>query len=284
MKNRKNNIEETTKNLEKNKTTIVIAFIVFVVFYIILRFTTKTLDHGELGTFGDYMGGLLNPIIGFCAFLALLQTIEIQSKELAQSTEQLKESADALKEQSKLWEKQNFESSLFQLLKWLKEGADNFRMDEFLTPTEIAELNEKSTPTTGLPAIFHLTKTTTTLLKNSRENNFSEYLSDAFEQRYRAKLLKGHINKITIISNFINNFRKENPLSDHQLYYNLLIETLSVQELTLYMWFCLNYPELDCSKSAIENNFFESLQLGKDYRQEIKEIIRNKIRIDIAEN
>jgi len=87
------------------------------------------------GVFGDYVGGILNPIFGLAAFLALLFTIIIQSRslgiareeleysknELELSRKELKNSADALRSQNETLKKQNFEHSLFQLLRFHNE-------------------------------------------------------------------------------------------------------------------------------------------------------------------
>ena len=70
----------------------------------------------DWGAFGDYMGGLLNPFIAFLAFLALLKTIEIQSKELKLTREELEESTDALNKQHAALKLQIFESTFFRLV------------------------------------------------------------------------------------------------------------------------------------------------------------------------
>jgi uncharacterized membrane protein len=48
------------------------------------------------GTFGDYIGGVLNPIFGFFGLMALLLTIIMQSIELRDGKEQLKKAAESL--------------------------------------------------------------------------------------------------------------------------------------------------------------------------------------------
>lgn len=76
-------------------------------------------DTGKWGEFGDYVGGVLNPILSFFALIALLFTIRIQVKELKISTRELRKSAEA-------FEQQNFESTFFQLLRrvgWLAEAT-----------------------------------------------------------------------------------------------------------------------------------------------------------------
>ena len=51
--------------------------------------------------FGDYFGGVLNPILAFMAFIALLTTIELQSKELNQVVTEFKNSGEYQKKQAK---------------------------------------------------------------------------------------------------------------------------------------------------------------------------------------
>lgn len=107
-------------------------YIIFAIIMFIIVISTYTINFyentisklpGDWWTFGDFMGGTLNPILAFLSFLALLQTIKIQSKELKNSTKELKEtrkatrdSAEALKEQSNSIKIQNFENTFFNMI------------------------------------------------------------------------------------------------------------------------------------------------------------------------
>lgn len=51
---------------------------------------------GEWGTFGDFVGGTLNPMLAFLGLIALLTTIKIQAKELALTRIEFGKSSDAL--------------------------------------------------------------------------------------------------------------------------------------------------------------------------------------------
>ena len=52
-----------------------------------LQFGDELSDsNGDWGTFGDYLGGVLNPILGFASFMALLYTVRLQSNELKNIT------------------------------------------------------------------------------------------------------------------------------------------------------------------------------------------------------
>ncbi|MCK9621273.1 MAG: putative phage abortive infection protein [Methylobacter sp.] len=68
------------------------------------------------GTFGDFFGGILNPILTFLTFLGLLITIVLQKKELALTRQELHTSALALSQQVETQEKQRFEDTFFALL------------------------------------------------------------------------------------------------------------------------------------------------------------------------
>jgi len=58
------------------------------------------------GVFGDYIGGLMNPVIGLLALVALLWTIHQNQKELFYAREELKRSSKALEENNEISKKQ----------------------------------------------------------------------------------------------------------------------------------------------------------------------------------
>lgn len=117
------------------------------VFVIVLIFLVYLLNFGKYGLsnsqevwaqFGDYFGGILNAILAFIAFIALLTTIKLQNKalqiskdELSATREELKESriaqqeqSDSLKLQNKSTNQQIFENTFFQLLEQHNQYLD----------------------------------------------------------------------------------------------------------------------------------------------------------------
>jgi hypothetical protein len=70
----------------------------------------------DLGTFGDFIGGTLNPVLTFLTFMGLLITIVLQQTELRESRIELSRSATALESQLDATDRQNFESTFFQML------------------------------------------------------------------------------------------------------------------------------------------------------------------------
>lgn len=65
-------------------------------------------DGGErdLGSFGDFLGGVLTPLLTFLTFVGLLQSIHLQREELAATREELAASARAQEEQAEYMREQ----------------------------------------------------------------------------------------------------------------------------------------------------------------------------------
>ncbi|MFJ2548572.1 putative phage abortive infection protein [Pseudomonas sp. NPDC087612] len=75
------------------------------------------------GQFGDFVGGMLNPMLSFLALAAVLASLKSQSLQLKAARQEAAaarveaKAVEAIqKEQSKLFERQNFESGFFNLL------------------------------------------------------------------------------------------------------------------------------------------------------------------------
>lgn len=118
------------------KAFIFIAIIFLIEILFVLGFLIFEKEHNPqsildlLGPFGDFFGGMLNPILTFCTFMALLMTIILQQRELKLSREQVaisvKElgetrkateiSSQALTEQSNSLKIQNFENTFFKMI------------------------------------------------------------------------------------------------------------------------------------------------------------------------
>lgn len=84
--------------------------------YIFMYGYNPVYSHEKWAQFGDFFGGVLNPIYALLAFIALLYTINLQRTELRHARNEFRRSADALIDQGKSIEKQNFESTFFHLL------------------------------------------------------------------------------------------------------------------------------------------------------------------------
>jgi len=69
----------------------------FIYFGLVLNLNAAV-DPDKWGTFGDYFGGLMNPIVAFAAFFWLTQSVKLQKQELAETRRELKIAAEAQQE------------------------------------------------------------------------------------------------------------------------------------------------------------------------------------------
>ena len=125
-------LKQIVETITPTKLAEYFLWMIFVVFLFIAgifgRYLTHfngnlSTDQAKWGTFGDYIGGTLNPILSFISLIALLTTIVLQSKELELTRDELKRSASAQEETKKILDKQSetlarqqFESTFFSML------------------------------------------------------------------------------------------------------------------------------------------------------------------------
>jgi len=81
---------------------VVIGVIIVISTYMIQFVYSKGYDLGgttAFGEFGDYIGGILNPLLGFATVILLIYSIRLQMKELGDSTKALQASQKAMEAQ-----------------------------------------------------------------------------------------------------------------------------------------------------------------------------------------
>ncbi len=128
--------ENNTNNSNLSKLILLIEIALFSV--LILATWDLILVHKNIkdfGQWGDFFGGILNPILTFLTFIGLIITITLQQIELKESREEFKRSADALTEQKKHMQIQSFENTFFKLVDLYNNIIDK------LTFTHIKENN-----------------------------------------------------------------------------------------------------------------------------------------------
>ncbi len=138
---------------------IILGLLSFPVITYLLKFYSHPISStaAEWGQMGDFFGGMLNPILAFASFIALLYTVRIQSEELHLTREELKKSVYAqessVKNQiSQLHQQRNTEEfkHLCEMLNsWFAvterhEFAEKIVMDSVVACLEIRKMNEDS--------------------------------------------------------------------------------------------------------------------------------------------
>ena len=203
----------------------VAAFFIILGFYInYFKNLSITNDSATWGTFGDYLGGTLNPIISFLALIGLLYTIHQQSQEMQATREELKQAAEQQHRQADIFNLQQFESTFFSLLEQhnkvverievesIYEGLHNIynkKIDQITTrkPSEelsnshaIKSINQHYELKSYFNLLFQILKFISISLSKNSESNNSEDLKitikdfDADNKRSKEKLSHEYIN------------------------------------------------------------------------------------------
>ncbi|MBP5958552.1 hypothetical protein ICA16_23035 [Pseudomonas anatoliensis] len=91
--------------------------VIFVTFFFDISIAFYKRESGfDHGVFGDFFGGVTNPILTFFAFVGLLITITIQRVELKESRAELAKSAAALELQSEYFRLQNAVATFYKMV------------------------------------------------------------------------------------------------------------------------------------------------------------------------
>jgi hypothetical protein len=118
-------------------------FLGLLVLYFFNIFDLDTTKKADWGTFGDFIGGTLNPLFALFSLFAIIYTIKIQTEELELSREELEstrkelegsriaqqEQSESLKLQNEATKLQIFENTFFQLLNLFINTRNNLTLD-----------------------------------------------------------------------------------------------------------------------------------------------------------
>ena len=118
-------------------------FIGLIIVYFSFIISQEDTIKSNWGTFGDFIGGTLNPLFALFSLFAIIYTIKIQTKELELSREELEatrkelegsriaqqEQSESLKLQNEATKLQMFENTFFQLINLFIETRKEFHIN-----------------------------------------------------------------------------------------------------------------------------------------------------------
>lgn len=261
-------------------------FCVTLAFYFYTFHNGFSTDHTEWGTFGDFMGGTLNPIFAIFTLFAIIYTIKIQTEELELSREELKatreefaKSSQAQQEQSESFKIQNnsiklqsFENTFFQLMNLFLQTREHLtiqigKLESYAGVhfvAEINDLNEHYTCSelylkTGKYFSFEAIKIYLSILKYMDKSDYEN-----FNKKYESSTGTYFIQIYQILK-----FIKYSQIENKQFYVNLLRAQFTKEELEFLFYHCLGSVGERKFKALVEEfEFFEHLILNN--RIEIK--------------
>lgn len=245
---------------------IVLFFALLIIYYFNI-FDLDTTKKSDWGTFGDFIGGTLNPIFALFSLFAIIYTIKIQTQELEFSREELEETRKELKE-SRIAQQEQSES-----LK-LQNNATNLQIFE----NTLFQLNNLF-----LSKKESLKKTSYFPFDGNREywgnEALREYLEeyktydtyDEFHSKYESEI-GIYFSQIYQILKFINDSYLEKKLDNPERYISIFRAQFTKIELELLFYHCLGNIGKRKFKALVENyEFFEHISLNYKIEKQLLE-------------
>lgn len=262
-----NNPIDEENNEDNFKTTYFKWFVACATVSIILVLGIYFLRfHGPLsnsqtiwGAFGDFIGGVLNPLFSFLALIALLITISIQSKELRLTRDELEKSSLALSQQSESLDLQNFENRFFSLINSHKNTASNLRSH--------AASNKHKADIHGKPCFEVYFNDFSTNFNNPKKKQEIAELSPLDQILYFSKnIIKKHdveyyfFEHLDIVDSLVKEGPKQNL--DFGIYGNIVRRQYNKYELFFLYFFHHQYVKNSYEDFLRASCFFENIDLS----------------------
>ncbi|EPG3362903.1 putative phage abortive infection protein [Acinetobacter baumannii] len=294
MQEIENDLNKDLKDIEKDinfhRIIIFLILIAVVFFYLIMKEVKITDEAQHWGTVGDFFGGILNPIFALFAFYWLTYSVRLQTKELAETRNELKKAASAQEEsarhqkaiaelenenvitqkelldlqkktllsqqisnqdQQQQIEIQNFESLFFELIKTKNEAINMIRMSE--------KFEGKEEYFDGMNVFIIKVKD----LKNSELNwhgYYENYLIDLFSSYI------GICNQIMIL--ILDNKKR---MSNSRSYEDIFKATLSTVELEII--FYSGFYNSKLKRNVEETSLLEALSPNLGFKENNKKYL-----------
>lgn len=256
---------------------LLLIFVVLSIYSYYFKNFTIDANVEHFAQFGDYVGGTLNPILAFFAFLALLYTIKLQSDALKISQEELsatreeleksriaqEEQSDSLELQNKNTRQQTLESTFFQLNSLLQQSTNNIHMEivynQFGLNVNNISVSHNHFITAGLPHgkhEFHGKVALEKYVSLLKEQYNSDY--NMFNKEYE-DYTGTYFGQIYQIIKFID----ESNIENKQRYINIFRAQFTKYELEFLFYHCLGSIGKRKFQGLIEDyQFFEHLSLN----------------------
>lgn len=180
-------------------------------------------DLSKIGAIGDFIGGILNPILAFLVLLVLLATTRLQREELADTRRELKKSASAA-------EKQAFENTFFNLLELINGNVQSSSI------TTIGFPPNQNEAISGIACFRHIISKMRGKLSSSDAAH-----TQVFPKIFRTyhEILGKYIRTTYSVLTFLREY-EDNSLDEKSIYRNILRAQISDYELAILFYHCLS--------------------------------------------
>jgi len=245
------NQDQNLKNIERKikwSIRIAILLIVGVISTYFINFHGEIdSDHGTWGTFGDFVGGTLNPVLAAFAFYWLTSSIRLQLQELRDTRDVLKETSDHQQAIAEL-EKQNVDTQQ-EILVLQRENLDKQIQSAKEQQKQIAIQNFEN-------IFFELIKTKNDVIQDITY----EYNRNSFNSRLDKQLVK--LRGKEAICKYINDFKTKFKGTWKEYYENELVDSFSP-----YFRVCYQIVRLIDNNDALKNENFDESKYSHKQKQ-----------------
>ncbi|MBN9219299.1 MAG: putative phage abortive infection protein [Mesorhizobium sp.] len=219
-------VDPEAKDMRAAPFGLLVLAILLTIAMSVLAFSAWFFNGAEIQDVGAFLDGTLTPIFTFITVIGLLLTIVIQQFELRLTRDEFARSANALETQIQSTDRQNFESTFFQMLN-LHNSIVN-AMD--------LRNKEGGQTSTGRDCFKTFFVYFERMYHNNMEPNDGDKISSAYKEfmdSYKQDI--GHY--FRYLYNVVR-FVDESPVVDKQRYMRLLRAQLSDYELLLMFYSC----------------------------------------------
>lgn len=183
--------DKEKKQLNVGKWGVIVSIIALTSFYFFNFYATTVLTQESSAQFGDYFGGVLNPILGFATVSLLVWSIQIQLRELKFTRDELELNTKANREQAIELKRQND-----FLIRKENENSLHFEFDMYqkLFLEQQSVLNELLSKPLGFEVKgCYITVSDLIYIKNKNyQSRFDEHTSDNITHMNFAKHQVAH--------------------------------------------------------------------------------------------
>lgn len=118
--------------VSRNFLQVILGFAAIVIVIVLANYfltfpSVRSSDQAVWGQFGDYFGGVLNPILSFFALIAVLLSLRSQGKEVDAARKEASAAIAMQIEQTKVFQQQSFESAFFGLIQLHLKNLERVR-------------------------------------------------------------------------------------------------------------------------------------------------------------
>lgn len=234
---------------ETNENTLFSLFKIALIGIVIVFVVNLLFNREGLGAWGDFFGGVLNPILTFLTFMGLLITIVLQQKELKEARNEFTRQSEALEKQQYEMTVQSFDNKFFQMLELFNFVKINVKSEfDFKKQREKLE--------------SFILETIEQNQQNIVKNYYSFFESNfvRFNNEYDTIFKYYFLNLFQLLKYIDDN---ADSLEEAKKYSNIIRAQLSKDELVLLLCNCIGVQKFttnDYQKLVEKFEFFEHLR------------------------